>query len=140
MFPGTESVASAVVEKVLRCAEFGVAGVASLGIRGKRVAWRGLTVPRLAAATATQRAASDTRFSGGWRRLVEPFSGQAVFVGTDSKRWWRSRLLTLSVGAGAKPAGISSTVVSRTRTTDLYALVDCSPVGVCPTLAARHFL
>src|SRR5215469_11454147 len=49
--PAQKALQAAVVEKVLRCAEFGVAGVASLGIRGKRVAWRGLTVPRLAAAT-----------------------------------------------------------------------------------------
>ena len=60
--PAQKALQAAVVEKVLRCAEFGVAGVASLGIRRKRVAWRGLTVPRLAAATMTQRAASGTKF------------------------------------------------------------------------------
>src|SRR5262249_46466826 len=52
-------------------------------------------------------------------------------VGTNSERWWRFELLCPSVGAGASPAGISSAVVSRKRTTDLYALIDCSPVGIC---------
>jgi len=44
-------------------AEFGVAGVASLGIRGKRMAWRGLTVPRLAAATIWLLLGGPSRFA-----------------------------------------------------------------------------
>ena len=67
--PAQKALQAAVVEKVLRCAEFGVAGAASLGIRGKRVAWRGLTVPRLAAATVTQAQQLARRFledGEGW--------------------------------------------------------------------------
>ncbi len=93
---------------------------------------------QLAWATTSTLAPGRTQVSEDGEGCSNPSPGQAVFVGTDSKRWWRSRLLTLSVGAGAKPAGISSAVVSRTRTTDLYALVDCSPVGICPTLAAEN--
>jgi len=72
-----------------------VAGVASLGIRGKRWAWRGLTYPGLL----------PQQFCLTWEKAVRTLLLEAVYVGTNSKRWWRSELLRQSVGAGEKPAG-----------------------------------
>ena len=80
--PAQKALQAAVVEKVLRCAEFGVAGVASLGIRGKRVAWRGLTVPRLAAATVTQRSASRTQ-------ILRMEKVGRTLLRASSFRWYR---------------------------------------------------
>src|SRR5215467_12383433 len=52
----------------------------------------------------------------------------AVCVGTDFETVVETRATFPSGGACHRQAGISSAVVSRTRTPDLYARVDCSPV------------
>ena len=75
----------------------------------------------------TVAAGSPAEFFSGWRRLFEPFSS-AVRVGTDFETVVEIRATHPSGSAGASPAGISSAVVSRTRTPDLYARIDCSPV------------
>lgn len=112
-----------------------VAGAASLGIRGKRVAWRGLTYPGLQP-RQRNRAGLCRKFPGshdyyfeGWSRassntwlLGGSFSLEAMF-----HRWWRSELLHPFVDAGASPAGFSRAVVQLNRTTNLYTRIECSP-------------
>jgi hypothetical protein len=64
----------------------------------------------------------------------EPFS-LAVCVGTDFETVVEIRATYPSEGAGESPAGISSAVVSRTRTPDPYARINRSPVqDLVPTL------
>ena len=60
---------------------------------------------------------------------------QQFFAHNSSQRWKRvppvveTGVNTLSVNAGASPAGFSRAVVQPTRTTDPYTLVNCSPCG-----------
>lgn len=72
--------------------------------------------------------------------LFEPFS-LAVCVGTNFETVVEIRATHPSGSACHRQAGISSAVVSRTRTPDLYARIDSSPVqGLLPTslLKTRH--
>src|SRR5260370_14787076 len=95
---------------------FNIAGAASLGIRGKRVAWRGLTYPGL-----------PCRQTDGAELVATLGSLAAVCVGSLLQRWGRSELLRPVVNAGTSPAGFSRTVVQRHSTTTLYTPVERSP-------------
>ena len=104
-----------------------IAGAASLGIRGKRVAWRGLTYPGLPCRQRDAVSSEEMLFEGWSRVGYNTWLLEAVYVGSMFQRWWRSELLRPVVDAGATPAGFSRAVVQRNRTTTLYTRVERSP-------------